>query len=118
VRYESIGASKHEGVGKENIVTAPADQPPHPEIANQVLPPGYGVSASVKAIGLLVVLRAFANGCSAMTGTEAISNGIGAVAMSKIRAKHYSALRNNTAQRARLCLYTRRIIMDYSLPQV
>jgi amino acid transporter len=48
----------------------------HSEVANQVLPPGYGVTASVKAIGLLVVLRAFANGCAAMTGTEAISNGI------------------------------------------
>ncbi|MCW3094610.1 MAG: trkD [Chthonomonadaceae bacterium] len=45
----------------------------HLEAANQTLPPGYGV---VKSLGMLVVLRAFANGCSAMTGTEAISNGI------------------------------------------
>lgn len=28
------------------------------------------------ALGIIVALRAFANGCSAMTGTEAISNGI------------------------------------------
>jgi amino acid transporter len=28
------------------------------------------------AVGLLVLMRAFANGCSAMTGTEAVSNGI------------------------------------------
>ena len=28
------------------------------------------------AIGILVLMRAFANGCSAMTGTEAVSNGI------------------------------------------
>ena len=30
----------------------------------------------VGAVGLLVLMRAFANGCSAMTGTEAVSNGI------------------------------------------
>jgi amino acid transporter len=45
----------------------------HLEASNQTLPPGYG---AVKSLGMLVVLRAFANGCSAMTGTEAISNGI------------------------------------------
>lgn len=31
---------------------------------------------NVGAIGILVIMRAFANGCSAMTGTEAVSNGI------------------------------------------
>ena len=48
----------------------------HLEAANQALPPGYGLAHSAGAIGIVVVLRAFANGCSAMTGTEAISNGI------------------------------------------
>ncbi len=31
---------------------------------------------NVGAVGVLVLMRAFANGCSAMTGTEAVSNGI------------------------------------------
>ena len=31
---------------------------------------------NVGAVGILVLMRAFANGCSAMTGTEAVSNGI------------------------------------------
>lgn len=46
----------------------------HPEAVNQALPAGYGAAGG--AIGLFVLLRAFANGCSAMTGTEAISNSI------------------------------------------
>lgn len=46
----------------------------HPQAVNQALPAGYG--AATGAFGLFVILRAFANGCSAMTGTEAISNGI------------------------------------------
>ena len=50
-----------------------------PDAVNQTLPPDYpGVTAhpllGIAAIAL--ALRAFANGCSAMTGTEAISNGI------------------------------------------
>ncbi len=32
--------------------------------------------SSTEVMGLLVLLKAFANGCSAMTGTEAVSNGI------------------------------------------
>ena len=46
---------------------------------NQLLPSDYAGAKATPAIGLLgvfVALRAFANGCSAMTGTEAISNGI------------------------------------------
>jgi amino acid transporter len=34
--------------------------------------------APVGSLGLLVILRAFSNGCSAMTGIEAVSNGISA----------------------------------------
>jgi len=48
----------------------------HPDAAPQTLPVGLGAGGGMGAIGLLVILRAFANGCSAMTGTEAISNGI------------------------------------------
>ncbi len=48
----------------------------HPEAAPQTLPPGYGAAAGMGGVGLFVILRAFANGCFAMTGTEAVSNGI------------------------------------------
>ncbi len=47
----------------------------HPEAVNQTLPPAYVLHAA-GTVGLVVLLRAFANGCSAMTGTEAISNGV------------------------------------------
>jgi len=39
----------------------------------------------VQAFGIVVLLRAFANGCSAMTGTEAVSNGIPAFRPHKSR---------------------------------
>ncbi len=42
-------------------------QPAHPAVS---LPP------AVQSIGLLLLLRAFASGCAALTGIEAISNGV------------------------------------------
>ena len=48
----------------------------HREFANQVIPADACRHGAVGAFSLLVLLRAFANGCSAMTGTEAVSNGI------------------------------------------
>jgi amino acid transporter len=53
----------------------------HLDAVNQDPGPGRaGIAAAamhgVGAVSLFVLLRAFANGCSAMTGTEAISNGI------------------------------------------
>ena len=44
-----------------------------------------GAARSGEAFGLIVLLRAFANGCSAMTGTEAVSNGIPAFQEPKSR---------------------------------
>ncbi len=50
----------------------------HTEFANQVAPYADKNIAghAAEAISLVVLLRAFANGCSAMTGIEAVSNGI------------------------------------------
>jgi len=49
----------------------------HTEYVNQDWPGGAPVAKDVVGtVGLVVLLRAFANGCSAMTGTEAISNGV------------------------------------------
>ncbi len=46
----------------------------HRELINQSWKPI--AKSSAETMGLLVLLKAFANGCSAMTGTEAVSNGI------------------------------------------
>jgi len=43
----------------------------HPEAVNQ----SWGPTKAAETFGLVVLLRAFANGCAAMTGTEAVSNG-------------------------------------------
>jgi len=36
------------------------------------------VESTTRAVGLLVILRAFSSGCSALTGVEAVSNGVSA----------------------------------------
>jgi len=46
--------------------------------ANLQLPGGLIVPKAGATLGLFILLRAFANGCSAMTGTEAVSNGVSA----------------------------------------
>ena len=53
----------------------------HPEYVNQ----SWGPTQAVETFGIVVLLRAFANGCSAMTGTEAVSNGIPAFRAPKSR---------------------------------
>ena len=50
--------------------------PQHLEFANQTLPPQYNTTVAASAFGIAVVLRAFATGCSALTGIECVSNGI------------------------------------------
>jgi amino acid transporter len=54
------------GVGKCTLGTCPQATVPHP------LPAGAG------AVGLFVLLKAFASGSAALTGVEAISNGVSA----------------------------------------
>lgn len=45
------------------------------EYANQIVPSGNPMVSISRIAILVIVLRAFANGCSAMTGVEALSNG-------------------------------------------
>ena len=54
---------------------------PHAEYINQT----WGAAQAGETLGLVVLLRAFAQGCSAMTGTEAVSNGIPAFQQPKSR---------------------------------
>jgi amino acid transporter len=49
----------------------------HMEYANQIMPnPSGFAQQSVAVLGIAVLLRAFATGCSALTGVEAVSNGV------------------------------------------
>ena len=49
----------------------------HPEYVTQSWPAELErAKTAAEGLGIAVLLRAFANGCSAMTGTEAVSNGI------------------------------------------
>ena len=50
--------------------------PLHTEFANQSMPADLNTTMAASAFGLAVVLRAFATGCSALTGIECVSNGI------------------------------------------
>ncbi|HEY9756956.1 MAG TPA: APC family permease [Oculatellaceae cyanobacterium] len=50
--------------------------PLHTEFANQTVPHEYNFSLTASAFSIVVVLRAFATGCSALTGIECVSNGI------------------------------------------
>ena len=54
------------GVGKCLVGSCPVAHVPDP------------LAAGVGAVGVLVVMRAFASGAVALTGVEAISNGVGA----------------------------------------
>jgi amino acid transporter len=60
------------GIGIYKMLTTGFTVPPPPASA---VPPPVHMGAS-GALFLFIVLRAFASGCSAMTGTEAISDGV------------------------------------------
>ena len=51
----------------------------------RTFPADLTASGSVAGIGAVVLFRAFANGCAAMTGTEAVSNGVPAFTEPKSR---------------------------------
>ena len=55
---------------------------PHPVIAPPAIP------QAGTAIGLWLILRAFASGCTAMTGVEAVSNGVSAFRAPTVRHAH------------------------------
>ena len=58
----------------------------HPEYVNQHYPAGLQAAKNAAAnLGAVLFLRAFANGCSAMTGIEAISNSVPAFQEPKSR---------------------------------
>lgn len=46
--------------------------------------------AAIEAVSLWIVLRAFASGCTAMTGVEAVSNGVSAFKKPTVRNAHWT----------------------------
>ena len=62
----------------------------------------------VETLGLLLLMRAFADGCSAITGVEAVSNGVPAFA-ARVRATPGSTLTVMGAPRRRSCSSARPI---------
>lgn len=56
--------------------------PPEQHVATS----GGGAAAAIPVLGVFLVLRAFSSGCTAMTGVEAIANGV--TAFKEPRAKH------------------------------
>ena len=67
------------GVGKEIV----SGGHPHP-----VIPPPHQAQDATAAIGAWLLLRAFASGCAAMTGVEAVSNGVGAFREPTVKYAH------------------------------
>lgn len=55
---------------------------PQPVVAPPAMPP------SAEAVTLWLLLRAFASGCTAMTGVEAVSNGVSAFREPKVKYAH------------------------------
>jgi amino acid transporter len=51
-----------------------------------VIPPK--IPATTASIGIWILLRSFASGCTAMTGVEAVSNGVSAFAEPKVKNAH------------------------------
>jgi amino acid transporter len=58
-------------IGYGILKTVAAGGDPRP-----VTPPPHSHEAATTAVGLWLLLRAFASGCTAMTGVEAVSNGV------------------------------------------
>jgi amino acid transporter len=60
---------------------------PHPVVAPPP-PPPPPAPKTAEALGLWLMLRAFASGCTAMTGVEAVSNGVGAFREPGVKNAH------------------------------
>jgi amino acid transporter len=55
---------------------------PHPSVVPPAIP------AAVQSVGIWILLRSFASGCTAMTGVEAVSNGVSAFKEPTVKNAH------------------------------
>jgi amino acid transporter len=57
-----------------------------------VVPVAHGLSQTTQAVGLLLLLRAFASGCSALTGVEAIANAVPTFRKPRVRRAQHTEM--------------------------
>ena len=60
--------------------------------AHPVVPVAHGLSHATEVVGLLLLLRAFASGCSALTGVEAIANAVPAFRKPRVRRAQHTEM--------------------------
>ena len=60
--------------------------------AHPVVPPSGSVPSATATVGLLLLLRAFASGCSALTGVEAIANAVPSFRKPRARRAQHTEL--------------------------
>jgi amino acid transporter len=60
--------------------------------AHPVVPVGGSVGSATETVGLLLLLRAFASGCSALTGVEAIANAVPSFRKPRVRRAQHTEL--------------------------
>jgi amino acid transporter len=53
--------------------------------AHPLVPPGGSAASAAQAVGVLLLLRAFASGCAALTGVEAIANAVPSFRRPRVR---------------------------------
>ena len=57
-----------------------------------VVPPVHSVPSATEAVGVLLILKAFASGCSALTGVEAIANAVPSFRRPRVRRAQHTEM--------------------------
>ena len=57
-----------------------------------VVPPVHSVPSATEAVGVLLILKAFASGCSALTGVEAIANAVPSFRKPRVRRAQHTEM--------------------------
>ena len=60
--------------------------------SHPVVPPVHSVPSATEAVGVLLILKAFASGCSALTGVEAIANAVPSFRKPRVRRAQHTEM--------------------------
>ena len=60
--------------------------------SHPVVPPVHSVPSATEAVGVLLILKAFASGCSALTGVEAIANAVPSFRRPRVRRAQHTEM--------------------------
>jgi amino acid transporter len=60
--------------------------------SHPVVPPAHNLPSAAETVGVLLILRAFASGCSALTGVEAIANAVPAFRQPRVRRAQHTEM--------------------------